>query len=86
MKFDVLALLLAAVAAEDTVTCVNPSDTWNPTDFSSSLDVTDSATCKAACEATIEDDKNTDYDYCCESNITDAVGNDPLIINSCTLY
>ena len=81
MKLDVLAFLFVAVAAEDTVTCVNPSDTWLEQDLSD--EASDSAGCKTACEATIGE--GTD-DYCCASSITDAVGETPAVVNSCKLF
>ena len=82
MKSAVLALLFAACAAEDTVTCVDADSSWTETD--ESADVTDSAGCKTACEDTIA--SSTENDYCCASSITDAVGETPAVVNSCKLY
>ena len=81
MKSAVLALLFAACAAEDTVTCVDADSSWTETD--ESADVTDSAGCKTACEDTIA--SSTENDYCCASSITDAVGETPELI-TCDLF
>ena len=81
MKAAVLALLFAACAAEDTVTCVDADSSWTETDESDG--VTDSATCKTACEDTIAGGED---DYCCASNITDASGDDAAVVNSCKLF
>ena len=83
MKLDVLAFLFVAVAAEDTVTCVNPSDTWLEQDLSDG--VTTSTECKTACEESFAIGGGTD-NYCCASIVTDAVGDDPAVPPSCTLY
>ena len=76
MKSADLVLLFAAVAAEDTVTCVDSDASWE----SSSLELLEATTasCKTECESTIDGGA---LDYCCASNITDA---DASII--CTLY
>ena len=80
MKSAVLALLFAAVAAEDTVTCVDAEVSWSSADVKEG--VTDSAGCKTACETAI----TPENDYCCASSITDAVGETPAVVNSCDLY
>ena len=69
MKSFVVALLFAAVAAEDGYTCVDTDpSTWNPTDLSS-VDVTTSEECKAACDTAVAagDPVTNDNDWCCSS-------------------
>ena len=58
-SFVAFALFAASVRAEDGYTCVN--DGWAPTELTGE-NVTDSATCKTACEATIDTDQNA---WCC---------------------
>ena len=68
MKSFVVALLFAAVAAEDGYTCVDTDpSSWTNVDLSGAA-VTDSAGCKAACDTAVTDDAATeDNDWCCSS-------------------
>ena len=84
MKYTaVIAVLFSAVRAEDGYTCVNTGDAFTATDESVGTDGT-SESCKTNCLATIAG--SIDNDYCCASQVTDAVGGTAAAAVSCTLY
>ena len=84
MKYTaVIAVLFSAVRAEDGYTCVNTGDAFTATDEGMGTDGT-SESCKTNCLATIA--SSTDNDYCCASQVTDAVGEFAASSVSCTLY
>ena len=82
MKSFVVALLFAAVAAEDGYTCVDTDpSSWTSQDLSD-VAVTTSAECKTACDTAVTDDAATeDNDWCCSS-----VADSDASTLACTLW
>ena len=81
MKSFVVALLFAAVAAEDGYTCVDTDpSSWTSTDLTDAA-VTTSTECKTVCDAAITAGETEANDWCC-SSVADS-GDSSL---ACTLY
>ena len=82
MKSFVVALLFAAVAAEDGYTCVDTDpSSWTSQDLSDPGVMTTSDECKTACDTTVAAGATNDNDWCCTS-LADSFAN----TLECTLY